>query len=273
MLIYFKKYVIAVCAIAIALPVIISTIWPFVTGQIMAASISGLLLEFALFAVGFMVGYQIFERRAERVVDGYLYLYNSDCNPQALIAHGGQLAHDISFPCNESGAWFMGCFAQACLEVGDIERARTIEAGLEDSISAAKKPSQKCGIILYLIPLVEKLGTLDEVEELIERAEKLNDTDRSEEAIQRRAFLESQRKIVHARREGDYHELVKLDESVVRSAAYPWRQRVEYAWDEASASYKLGDQEHERTCLDFVIRHGGSLALVAQAKERLSQLA
>ncbi len=272
MLIYFKKYVIAVCAIAIALPIIASTLWPLFTGQLMGASIAGLVFEFALFAVGFLVGYQIFERRAQRVVDGYLYLYNVDCNPQALISHGGQLASDIPFPCNASGAWFMDYFGQACLDVGDAERARAIEAGLRQSVAAAKKPDQKAEIILYLIPLVEKLGTLDEVKSLIDEAMGLVGAGGSPEDAQRRTYLENLLKLVDARRSGAYEELVKLDDSVVRAGANPLRIRVEHAWDAASACFKLGDEAGERTNLQFVVDHGGSLALVAQAKERLARL-
>ena len=269
MLIYFKRYVIAVCAIAIALPVIASTLWPLLTGQIMGASLGGLILEFALFAVGFVVGYQIFERRAQRVVDGYLYLYNVDCNPQALISHGGQLASDIPFPCNASGAWFIGYFGQACLDVGDAERARAIEAGLRQSVDAAKKSDQKAEIILYLIPLVEKLGTLDEVRSLIDEARSLVGTDSGPESTQRRTYLDNLLKLVDARRSGSYEELVKLDDSVVRATANPMRLRVEHAWDAASACFKLGDEAGGGSKPPFVGGPGGGFAPGSPAKEGL----
>lgn len=272
MLPYFKKYVIAVCAIAVLLLIVASTLWPLMTGQIMAASLLGMVLQFVLFFGGLLIGYVIFERRAERVADGYLYLYDVDCNPEALISHGSALARAITFPCNGSGAWFLSSYAQACLDVGRMDEARTILSGLRESVSAQKKPAQKVEIIMYLIPLEEKMGTLAEVSRLIEEGIHLVSEDASPEASVRRDYLTSQRVLANARASHDYEKLVKLDDAVVSSSAYPMRIRVEYAWDAASACFKLKDEGTERKLLSFIVDHGGSLALVARAKERLSHL-
>lgn len=273
MLVYFKKYVIAVCVVAVALPVAVSTLWPLVTGQLMAASLGGLGLEFALFIVGFLLGYQIFERRAERVADGFVYLYNVDCNPEAFLNHGSGLAHAITFPCNANGAWFMGYYAQACLDAGRMDEAKAIEEGLRQSIEAQKRPQQKCSVIIALIPLVEKMGTLQDVRTLIEEGLELIRQDTSAAAAPQREFLHSQLKVVEARQSQDYADLVKLDDAIVSSARYPMRIRVEFAWDGASASYRLGSVDDEERLLSFITSHGGTLALVAQAQKRLDALA
>lgn len=273
MLVYFKKYVIAVCAIAVALPVVVSTVWPLFTGQLMAASLGGLILEFVLFFAGFFLGYQIFERRAERVADGFIYLYNVDCNPEAFLSHGSELAHSITFPCNPSGAWFMGFYAQACLDAGRMDEAKAIEEGLRQSIAAQKRPQQKCSVIIALIPLVEKTGTLQDVRSLIEEGLELIRQDSSTSAAPQREFLHSRLKVVEARQSQDYANLVKLDDAIVASSSYPMRIRVEFAWDGASASYKLGNTVDEKRLLSFITAHGGSLALVAQAQKRLDGLA
>lgn len=273
MLVYFKKYVIAVCAIAVALPVVASTVWPLITGQLMAASLGGLIAEFLLFFAGFLIGYRIFEARSERVADGFVYLYNVDCNPEALLAHGSDLAHAITFPCNPSGAWFMGYYAQACLDAGRMDEARAIQEGLRRSIPAQKKPQQKCSVIIALIPLVEKMGTLQDVRSLIEEGESLIREAATPTAAIQRDFLQSQLKIVEARQSEDYEQLVKLDEAVVSSSSYPMRIRVEFAWDAASASYKLKEPSAEKRLLTFIVDNGGTLALVAQAKKRMDALA
>lgn len=273
MLLCFKRYVIAVCAIAIALPVVASTLWPLVTGQIMAASLGGLILEFILFFAGFLIAYQIFSRRVDNVADGYVYLYNVDCDPEAFLMHGQALADAITFPCNGQCAWFMGYYAQACLDAGRGEEARAIEEGLRQSIDAQKRPSQRCAVIIALIPLVEKLGTLDEARSLAERGLSFISADADADAAMQRQYLESQLTVTKVRQSGDLDALVKLDANVVDSAAYPWRLRVEYAWDAASACFKLGRMDEERRYLRFIEEHGGTLALAAQAKKRLQAMA
>lgn len=272
MLVYFKKYVIALCALAVALPVIASTIWPLATGQLMASTLGGLILEFALFIGGFLVGYQIFSRRAERVADGFVYLYNVDCNPEAFLNHGSELARSITYPCNPSGAWYLGYYAQACLDVGRMDEAKAIEEGLRASIAAQKKPQHKCSVIIALIPLVEKTGTLQEVRSLVEEGLTLIASDASSTAEVQRIFLTSQQKIADARMASNLEQLKQLDDLVVSSSSYPMRIRVEFAWDAASASYKLGKVEDERQMLAFIIQHGGTLALVAHARKRLDAL-
>ncbi len=273
MLLCFKRYVIAVCAIAIALPVAASTLWPLVTGQMMAASLGGLILEFVLFFAGFLIAYQIFSRRADAVADGYVHLYNVDCNPEAFLTHGRALADVVTFPCNGQCAWFMGYYAQACLDAGRGDEARIIEEGLRQSIAAQKRPQRQCAVIIALIPLVEKLGTLDEARNLAEQGLSLISSDASQDAAVQRQYLESQIVVTKARQSGDLEVLVELDEKVVASAAYPWRLRVEYAWDAASACFKLGRADEERRYLLFIEEHGGTLALVPQAEKRLQAMA
>lgn len=272
MLLCFKRYVIAVCAIAIALPVAASTLWPLFTGQLMAASLGGLILEFLLFFAGFLIAYRIFSRRADEVADGCVALYNVDCDPKAFLAQGRALADAITFPCNGQCAWFMGYYAQACLDTGRGEEARAIEEGLRQSIASQKRPSQRCAVIIALIPLVEKLGTLDEVRSLAEQGLSLISADAGAEAAVQRQYLESQLTVTKVRQSGDLDALVKLDAKVVDSAAYPWRLRVEYAWDAASACFKLGRADEERRYLAFIEEHGGTLALAVQAKKRLQAL-
>lgn len=268
----FKKHVMAVCAIAILLPVIASTLWPLLTGQMMAASLGGLLLQFALFFGGLAVGYRIFERRSERMADGFVRLYDQDCDPEAFLAKGSAVAQAITFPCNDQCAWYMGCYAQACLDAGRRSEAERIYAGLQESVRALKQPIRRCGVIVALIPLVEKMGTLSEAQDMVEEGLRLISQDGSADASVMRQYLQSQAKVVQARRSGDLAALVKLDEGVVGSPSYPMRSRVEFAWDAASACFRLDRPEDERRYLRFIVDHGGSLALVPLAEKRLAAL-
>lgn len=272
MLPYFKKYTIAVCVMAIALPIIASTLWPLVTGQMMASTLAGLLLMFALFFVGMMIGFAIFNRKAEADTAHLLSLYNDDCDPQALIDKGASLADAITFPCNESGAWFMSYYAQALLDKGDVERATEISKGIRQSMIVAKKDSMKCMILVNLIPLEEKLSSNEDVLKLIDEGLGYCKDDPSPNMAVRRQYLDNQKKVIDSRIANDPEARAKIDESVVDAKDNPMRVRVEFAYDAAIAYYHAGDASKEKASLDFVVSNGGQLALVSQARKRLSAL-
>lgn len=272
MLPYFKRYTVYVSIIAIALPVLASTIWPLVTGQLMGASIGGLISMFALFILGMFVGYAIFGKRADAETEKMLAKYNDDCDPQALVDEGSKLAHSIQFPCDQSGSWFLAYYAQALLDLGRTDEAKAIQDGIANSFAAAKKPSQKLGILANLLPLAEKSKGPEAALELANEGIRLCDGMPDGGASQIREFLESQRKVLQAEESDDPADLSKVAASIADSSAYPMRLRVEYAWREASAQYKLGEPAQERESLEFVVEHGGKLALVQKAKERLGSL-
>lgn len=272
MLPYYKKYTIFVSVFAVALPIIVSTLWPLFTGEMMASTLGGLILMFVLFFVGMMLGFSIFSKRADAETEHLLTLYNNDCDPQALLDQGSKLAEGITFPCNESGAWFMSYYAQALLDEGDAGRASEIAKGIRQSILAAKKPEVKCMILVNLIPLEEKLGSDDEVMELIDEGLGYCKTSNNPAMLIRRQYLENQKKVVDSRMSDDYANRARIDESVVKATDNPMRIRVEFAYDAAIAYFKANDVPEERTALDFVIKNGNKLALVPQAQKRLSAL-
>lgn len=272
MLPYFKKYTFAVCAIAIALPVIVSTIYPLVTGQIMAASIGGLIGLFVLLFVGLFIGFGIFERKAEAVADGYIAAYNDHCDPETFIEEGAALAQNITMPCNQNGAWFLGYYAQALLDVGEVARAKEIEEGLLQSFRAAKNPLVAVHILIQVLPLEEKLGDPEQVRSLIAEGLKLTEEDPKGALTPARDFLLSQQKLFDARTGGDESVRAHLDEQICTSDAYPMRIRVEAAWDGAAAYFRLGDQEQEKKLLSFAAEKGNKLALATKARARLEKL-
>lgn len=272
MLPYFKKYSIIACVIGVVPSLIITAIYPFLTGTIMAASIGGLLLLLAIFIVSMIVGVNVMERKAESDTAAMLSLYNNDCDPQALIDRGRAVAAAITFPCREAAAWFMSYYAQAMLDAGDKDGALQIERGIRESVQAAKNPQAKAGILVNLIPLSDKTEGTQAALELIREGLQLTRDDTTPAGSERRAFLESQEKIMNVRTSGDSAAAVQLDEGILSSNAYPMRIRVEAAWAQARAYFKLGDANGERKALDFVAANGNKLALVTQAKQRLASL-
>lgn len=270
MIAYFKKYAIFVCIIAVALPVIGSTLWPLVTGQLMAASIGGLVMMFVLFVVGLLLGYGIFERKAEGTVDGYLAHYNDECDPEALIQDGAWLAEAITVPCNQMGSWYLGYYAQALLDVGQVDKAKEIAEGLVTSMHAAKNPAMRAGILVNLLPLAEKLESPEDALGLLKQGLAWCDESSEVKVAHLREFLLSQQKVLDARASGDQRAIASLARSIATSDLYPMRIRVEYAWDEASAQYKLGNRAEEKRALTFVAQNGNKLALTPKAQERLA---
>lgn len=272
MLPYFRRYSIYVCIIAIALPVIASTVWPLVTGQLMAASLGGLVAMFALFVLGLFIGYAIFGKRADAEAEKLLAKYNDDCDPKALVDEGAKLASSIQFPCDQSGSWFMTYYAQALLDLGETDKAKEVLSGLRASLLAAKKPAPKVGILANILPLEEKSEGPAAAQALVQEGIRLCGEVPGNGAAQFRDFFESQQKVLEAELSGGPADVAKLSASIVGNDRYPMRIRVEYAWREASAQYKLGDLAKEKDSLDFVVHHGGKLALVQKASERLSTL-
>lgn len=273
MLPYYKKYSIIACIIGVAPSVIISTLYPLMTGTIMAASIGGLVMLFVIFALSMMIGFNSMERRAEQVTNKLLALYNDDCDPQLFLTQGASVAQNVAFPCKEAGAWFMSYYAQALLDAGEVDRARAVEKGLQESAQVAKKPQLKAGIIVNLIPLADKLDGTKDALSLIHAGLTFIQNDPTPIASERRAFLESQQKIMEVRMSGDATAAAELDEAIRKSEAYPMRIRVEAAWAEARAYFKTSNVMGERSALHFVIDHGNKLALVSQAQQRLAGLA
>lgn len=272
MLPYYKKYSIITCVIAVLPSLIVSTIYPMITGQIMAASIGGLIALFLIFFGSLYFGFLIMERKAEQDTEKLLALYNTDCDPELFVDKGSELAGNIAFPCKETGAWYLGYYGQALMDVKDIDRAKGIAAGLESSISAAKKPSEKVGILVNLLPLAEKLFDRETCERLIADGLQFVAGDISGAAAVRRDFLNGQKKLLDARESLDPDQAIKLYRSIMTSNNYPMRVRVESAWSLANVYFKTANLQDERAALDFVVKNGNKLALVSQAQKRISSL-
>lgn len=270
---FFKRYSIYVCIIAVALPVIYSTIYPMITGQIAASSLGSTVVMFLLFVMGLLLGFGIFERKAQAKADEWVALYNDDCDPEAFMSKGGAIAENMKPPYGQVASWYMSYFAQAKLDVGDVQDAKEILVGMAKSVEASKKPMEKLAIVVNAIPLAEKIEGPSKAGALISEGFTLCDQCRASDAAQYREFLESQKAIMEARSSGDDERIASLDDGVWQSSRYPKRIRVEYAWDAASADYKLGRADAEKKALAYVADNGGTLVLTAKAKERLKSLA
>ena len=272
MIVYFKSYVVLVCGIAIALPVVYSTVYPMMTGELVASSLSGLITLFVLFILGLLLGFGIFERKAQAKADSWVALYNDQCDPEAFLREGADLAEGMRPPYNQVSAWYMGYYAQAYLDSGDTHDAKAVLDALLSSIESARKPAEKVGIIVNTIPLLDKIEGAHAALGLVDRGFDICAECKGSAVSQYREFLESQSSVLNARVSGDARKALEMDESVWHSQRYPRRIRVEYAWDGASAAYSCGESATEKEALEYVADNGGELALAQKAEDRLSSI-
>ncbi len=273
MLPYVKKYVIVACVIAVVIPLVVSTAWPLFTGQIMAASVGGLILLLALFFGGFLVSVRVMGRKADELVDGYIALYDEKCDPQAFVDASRDIASSVVVPFTPSGAWFIGYYAQAMLDLGFVEKAEKLRDAMFDTIAKSKKASDQISMIVDLVSLMTKLEGPEETLPVVEKGIELIGAPAELDAAVQKDYLTSQAQILRARMNGELDKLATLYADVVSRELVPMRIRVECAWEEARIHFNAGDAARERDSLEFVVGHGNKLALVAPARARLEVLA
>lgn len=273
MLPFYRRYVIAVCASAVAVSIVVSTIWAFVTGRVMASTIEGLLISLAVFFATLAITGRIFNNKATEETERLFALYNDRCDPEAFVNEAADLARAARETRGELSSWVMSYYAQALLDVGKPDAARAILSEQVQSVDALKKTSDQAAVVVNMVPLAMKLEEPPVVMALIDHGIKLIGDAEDFASTERRTYLQGQRAIVEARLAGDATQLVELYERIRTSTAGPVRVRVERAWDEAQLHFRAGDVERERACLQFVADKGNKLALVKPARERLAALA
>lgn len=272
MLPYFKKYTIICCAVAVIASVVVSTIWPLATGQIMAASLPGLLLLIAVFFGTLLISYRFFSARADAETERLFALYNDQCDPAAFVEQGSAVAQVAEQQATEMSSWYMSYYAQALLDLGEAGRARDIMTRQLEGVEKVKGQAQKAAIVVNMVPLACKLDAGEDALRLIDQGLELIGEAQDMPSTQRRIYLQSQHELVSARAEADPTHLVGLCAAVRMSDEQPMRLRVERAWDEARVRYRSGDVARERECLQFIVQHGNKLALVKPAQTRLAEI-
>lgn len=273
MLPYFKKYVIWSCVIAVAVPVVTSTVYAAVTGSIMAATLPGMIGMLVLLFGSMMAAQSFFARKADEKTEAMLALYNEQCDPKAFTEQAAPVVANMREPYDVMASWFLTYYAQALLDEGRTDQAKAIEAAMLRSIDAAKNDSIRLGVLMNTVPLVTKTQGPRAVLDLVDKGLALVPTlQQGPQTADPLTFLNNQKTLLEAAVDHDDATLRSLYARVHDDASLPLRIRVESAWKEAQACHGLGDTARERTCLDFVVADGKGLALVAPARERLAAL-
>ncbi len=274
MLPYFKKYIIWSCVIAVAVPVVTSTVYAAVTNTIMAATLPGMIGLLVLLFGSMMAAQSFFGRKADAKTERMLALYNDDCDPGAFTTEAVGVVANMREPYDVMASWFLTYYAQALLDEGRADEAKAIGAGLLRSADAARNDSIRLGVLMNAVPLVTKTEGARSALDLVERGLAIVPTlQQSPQSSDPLAFLNEQKKLLEAAVAHDHETLRSLYGRVHDDAGLPMRIRVESAWKEAQACHGAGDASRERQCLAFVVENGGGLALVSPARKQLAALA
>lgn len=272
MLPYFKKYAIISCVVAVAVPVVVSTVYVLVTGRMMAASLDGLIMLLLLLFGTMMAMQVVFAKRVAAETSELLDLYNEQCDPAALVEKGRAVAEAITVPFNVDGSWFLTYYAQALLDLGRTDAARKILDEMAQSASRARKAPVKAGILMNEAVLATKLEGPAAALKLMDEAYELFGGSSANPADRNIVFVNGQRDLLRAEVEGDAQAQRAFYARAQSDGSVPMRLRVESAWKLARLSYQEGDTATERTMLQFLVDHGNKLALVTPARKQLREL-
>lgn len=271
---YFKKYAIICCVIAVAVPVVVSTVYAAVTGSIMAASLGGLITLLVLLFGSMYIAQSFFARKADAETEAMLAKYNDDCDPRAFTQDAARIIDNIQPPYNVMASWFLTYYAQALLDEGNAQQARAIDENMLKSADAAKNDSIRLGILMNTVPLVTKTQGPQAALDIVNKAlALLPNIQQAPQGNDPATFLNNQKTLLEATLTGDTATLRALYGKVRQDEDLPMRIRVESAWKEAQACHSASDTAQEKTCLDFVVNNGNELALVAPARKQLAALA
>ena len=259
------RYLVIASGLAIVVTAIVQTIFPTVTGVAMSSTIPGMLVSVVLFGVIMFGVLGYFGKKVNTNVDEMISLYDDACDPQAFSI--------AAQPYAERTSWFMSYFAQALLDLGEVQKAQRIEQNMYESIRMTQSVDVQAQIIVNLVPLINKvLGPADAIPVIQKGLELLEGGQAIQNAHEYEAYLRNQMTIAQALVESEDDTLARFYKAARTNPTVPLRVRVEQAWDEAKICYRAGEAERERECLEFIVENGNNLARVKPAKDRLASL-
>lgn len=267
------KYLVYASGAALVLTAVVQSIYSAVTGLPMAGTLPGLVTSLLLFVGTTVVALLYFKRKSTVDVDTLLDVYNESCDPGAFVEQSQLYVNGMQAPYDSTSSWYMSYYAQALLDLGQVQQAQKIEQDMYESIRDANDVEQQAKIVVNLVPLARKLlGSSDTVPIIQKGIELLNSGIAVKDGFAYESYLQNQLVICTALAEQDDAKLIRFYSSSRTNETLPLRIRVEQAWEEAQIHYRAGDTAHEVECLEFIVAHGNKLAFVRAAQDRLLSL-
>lgn len=273
MIAFTGKYLVYASGAALVLTAVVQSIFSAVTGLPMAGTLPGLIASLLLFVGTTAVALLYFKRKSTVDVDTLLDIYNESCDPSAFVEQSQLYVNGMLSPYDSTSSWYMSYYAQALLDLGQVQQAQKIEQDMYDSIREATDVDQQAKIIVNLVPLARKLlGSADSVPIIQKGIELLNSSEAVKDGYAYESYLQNQLVVCTALAEHDDEKLVRFYSSSRNNETLPLRIRVEQAWEEAQIHYRAGETAREVECLEFIVAHGNKLAFVKAAQDRLLSL-
>ncbi|MDO4291287.1 MAG: hypothetical protein Q4C41_08695 [Eggerthellaceae bacterium] len=264
-------------AITVALPMTLIAVLGAATNQQIWTTPWGWVATIAVVVVLAVVMSRLFKRRAAEMEgaspEAAVRSYDEDCDPEPLTEFAQAYVVAREGFDDESDLWLAGYCAQALLDLGRVDAARSIEQNMVRGVSGMEDAAERAIVTVNLVPLEEKLNGHARTLPVIEQALQALDGVRGVAAAQARAYLETQRHLAQAHASADVDVLMDFYAQARANDALPMRLRVECAWEEAQIHFKRDDAPAERAALEFVAENGGALALAARAQARLAGMA
>lgn len=273
MIAFTGKYLVYASGAALVLTAVVQSVYSAVTGLPMAGTLPGLIASLLLFVGTTAVALLYFKRKSTVDVDTLLDIYNESCDPSAFVEQSQLYVNGMLSPYDSTSSWYMSYYAQALLDLGQVQQAQKIEQDMYDSIREATDVDQQAKIIVNLVPLARKLlGSADSVPIIQKGIELLNSSEAVKDGYAYESYLQNQLVVCTALAEHDDEKLVRFYSSSRNNETLPLRIRVEQAWEEAQIHYRAGETAREVECLEFIVAHGNKLAFVKAAQDRLLSL-
>lgn len=267
------KYFVYASGAALVLTAVVQSIYSAVTGLPMAGTLPGLIVSLLLFVGTTLIALLYFKRKSTVDVDTLLDVYNESCDPGAFVEQSQLYVNGMQAPYDSTSSWYMSYYAQALLDLGQVQQAQKIEQDMYDSIREASDVEQQAKIVVNLVPLARKLLGPSDTVPIIQKGIELLDTGVAvKDGFAYESYLQNQLVICTALAERDDAKLVRYYSSSRTNESLPLRIRVEQAWEEAQIHYRAGDTAREVECLEFIVAHGNKLAFVGAAQDRLISL-
>ena len=248
------------------------TVWSWIVGYNVSGTLWGLIAALIILFMSIYGCVRYASRAADAKAQSMVALYDEQCDPEAFLTAAAQVTPQITPPVLEPGAWFLALLGQASLDTGDRDTAKTDLDILANSVLAAKTGDIRAGILTNAIPLALKLQGPEQTMALIDEALQALSASTSPHALLQKTYLSAQRDLCAAMLRHDNATLIERYRRIREDARAVERLRVEYAWHEARICYEEGRRDEELECLRFIVDHGGKLAFVPTARNRLAEL-
>lgn len=272
MLPYIKNYRVKVFLYSVLPALAFVAAATFLTGRLVLSEVWGMLTAVALVVLGTQLVGRHYIDKASDEANRLVGLFMDDCDPQALVDEGAEVAERMKPPYDEWAAWFASYYCLALADLGRTADAARYADALRASMAAAKKPAERAAICLHMEPPVRSLLGAEVALATLEEAQAALDAAGVPAQDSRRGYIDWERRVLEAQRDGRDAEAADLLAHVRQTSTYQARMRAQAAWEESQAARRLGDEGRERECLRFVVERGNRLACAGKARARLAEL-